>query len=106
VSHDLKVTAASASFTFNGKAVALMGTIGERCCEAGHARVFVDGVETTNTVGVWQNKSSPGRPMPNSVLFAWRWPEAGSHKIEIRPGVKNAKEGSSFFHMVGYKFVK
>ena len=73
-----------------------MGILGERCCEAGHARVFIDGKETVDKTGIWQNKSSSGISIANTVLFAWRWPTAGRHTIQIQPGIYNAKEGGSF----------
>lgn len=95
----------SVSFTFTGKAVAIIGTIGEKCCEKGHAQVWIDGVQTFDQTGIWQDKSSYGHPLPNSVLFAWRWTTANTHTITIKPGISNAKEGGSFFHMVGYKLV-
>lgn len=91
-----------ATIRFRGSGIALVGTIGDVCCQPGHARVFVDGVETTNRVGAWQNKSSSGRRFPNSVLFAWRWRTAGAHAVTLRPGVYDAKEGASFFHARGY----
>jgi hypothetical protein len=91
-----------ASIDFTGSAIALIGTIGEQCCEAGHARVFVDGTETKDTTGIWQNKSSAGQSLPNSVLFAWTWPAAGSHTIQIQPGVSTGKEGGSFAHIQSY----
>ena len=50
--------------------------------------------------------SSSGRSLPDSVLFAWRWPTSGRHTIQIRPGLPNAKEGGSFFHMTGYEVVR
>ena len=82
--------------------IALLGTIGEICCQSGHARACIDGQQAYGPTGIWQNKSSPGRSLPNSVLFARRWPAPGTHTIEIRPGILNAKEGTSFFHMTGY----
>jgi hypothetical protein len=91
------------SLTFTGSAIALLGTIGAQCCEPGHARVFIDGVETFDGTGIWQNKSSSGRSIPNSVLFAWRWPEAGRHTIRFEPGVPNGKEGGPFLHLTGYE---
>ncbi|HMC09127.1 MAG TPA: hypothetical protein VKL22_07390, partial [Actinomycetota bacterium] len=102
VADDLSVTDSPVQFTFTGQGVAVIGTIGEQCCESGHAKVFIDGTQTFDRTGIWQNKSSSGRSLPNSVLFAWRWPSAGTHTIQIQPGVPNAKEGTSFFHMVGY----
>jgi|SRR5579872_1726542 len=88
---------------FNGTAVALLGTLGAHCCEAGHARLFVDGVETFDGTGIWQNKSSSGRSIPGTVLFAWRWPRAGAHTITFAPGVPNAKEGGPFLELSGFE---
>jgi hypothetical protein len=102
VPDDLRLGGAPVAFTFDGSAVAILGTIGERCCEAGHAEVLVDGVQTFDRTGIWQDKSSSGRSLPGSILFAWRFAHAGRHTIEIRPGVPDAKEGGSFFHMTGY----
>jgi hypothetical protein len=103
-SHGSSITTASlpASITFTGTGIALIGTLGERCCEAGHARILVDGVEPANTTGIWQNKSSSGLAIPNTVLFAWRWPSSRTHTITIYPGVENAKEGDSFVHIQSY----
>ena len=103
-SHPSSITTASlpASITFTGTGIALIGTLGEHCCEAGHARVFIDGTETVDTTGIWQNKSSPGINIPNTVLFAWRWPTVGKHTIQIEPGIPNAKEGGSFIDITSY----
>ncbi len=101
----LTVTDAPRSFTFTGRAVAIIGPIGERCCERGHARVFIDGIETFDNTGIWQNKSSSGIVLPESVLFAWRWPVSGTHMITIAPGLYNAKEGGTYFHMTRYEYV-
>jgi hypothetical protein len=105
VTQELTVTTTPASFSFTGRAVAIIGTIGEQCCESGHARVFIDGVETADRTGIWQNKSSSGRGLPGSVLFAWRWPTSGAHTIRIEPGEVNGKEGGPFFHMIGYEVI-
>ncbi len=88
--------------TFRGRAIAIIGTMGEQCCEAGHARVFIDGRLTFDRSGIWQNKSSSGRSISNTVLFAWRWAALGSHTITIGPAPFNPKEGGPFFHMTGY----
>ncbi|MGE5133878.1 MAG: hypothetical protein ACM32E_13315 [Gemmatimonadota bacterium] len=93
-------------FAFTGRAVAIIGTIGEQCCFSGHARLYLDGRQSFDQTGIWQNKSSSGKSLPGSVLFAWRWPRSGRHVIEIRPGIPNAKEGVSFFHMAGYYVVR
>jgi hypothetical protein len=92
--------------SFTGKAIAIMGTIGADCCTQGHARVFIDGVQTFDRVGIWQDYSSPSRRLDNQVLFAWRWPTAGHHVITIKPGIYDPEEGGSFFWMTGYQVVK
>lgn len=106
-SHTIAITTATlpASITFIGTGIALIGTLGEQCCEAGHARVFIDGTETNDTTGIWQNKSSSDRTIPNTVLFAWRWPIAGTHTITLAPGIPNGKEGGSFIHIQSYLVV-
>jgi uncharacterized Zn-binding protein involved in type VI secretion len=90
------------SITIDGSAVALLGTLGETCCEPGHARVFVDGRETFDRTGIWQDKSSLGQSIPDSILFAWRWPRPGRHTIRFEPGIPNGKEGGSFLHITSY----
>jgi hypothetical protein len=106
VADNLRLGSTPVAFTFTGRAVAIIGTIGERCCQSGHARVLIDGHLTFDQTGIWQDKSSSGHSLPGSVLFAWRWPVAGKHTIEILPGIPNAKEGTSFFHMTGYDLVR
>src|SRR5215467_1799029 len=91
--------------TVTGRAIAIMGSIGAVCCLSGHARVFVDGVETIDRTGVWQNMTSPSVQQPGQVLFAWRWRSAGRHTITIKPGIPDAEEGGSFFRMDGYLVV-
>jgi hypothetical protein len=90
--------------SFTGFAVALYGTLGERCCEAGHARVLVDGVETFDRTGIWQNKSSASRPLPDALLFAWRWRTFGRHLITLLPGTYDAKEGGAFLHVASVAY--
>jgi hypothetical protein len=87
---------------FHGSAIALLGTLGESCCEAGHARVLVDGRETFDGTGIWQDKSSSGKRIPGAVLFAWRWRRTGPHTISFAPGVPNGKEGGPFLHVRSY----
>lgn len=91
-----------ATLHITGSGIALIGTIGEICCQPGHARILVDGVETVNGIGTWQNKSSAGHSFPDSVLFAWRWPAAGNHVVTLLPGVYDAKEGGTFLDLAGY----
>ena len=81
---------------FTGSGIALIGTLGARCCELGRARVFVDGRETVDRTGIWQNKSSAGRPLPDSILFAWRWPSSGAHELRFEADASNPKEGGPF----------
>jgi glycosyl hydrolase family 76 len=100
VPHDVSTLPATLRFT--GSGIALIGTLGEHCCEPGHARVFVDGRETFNGIGIWQNKSSSGRTIPDSVLFAWRWPRRGTHTLRFEPGQPNGKEGGAFLHLEGF----
>jgi hypothetical protein len=90
------------TLAFHGSAIALIGTIGEQCCGGGHASVFVDGVETIDRTGIWQNKSSSGHALPDSILFAWRWPQSGEHRLDFAGGDENAKEGGPFLHVRGY----
>ncbi len=89
----LAIRRAPATVRFTGSAITLTGTIGERCCEAGRVRVIVDGVETTDRTGIWQNKSSAGRALPDSILFAWRWPASGSHEIRLDAGRTECEGG-------------
>jgi hypothetical protein len=87
---------------FTGRAIAIIGTLGEMCCQAGHARVYIDGKPIFDGVGIWQDKSSGGRRFADSVLFAWRWPVPGGHTITVAPAPYNAKQGGTFFNMTGY----
>jgi hypothetical protein len=92
--------------TFTGRAIALLGSVGAQCCIAGHARVFVDGSQTFDRTGIWQNMTSPSVQQPDQVLFAWRWQQAGRHTITIKPGIADTMEGGSFFAMNGYLLVR
>jgi len=95
-------TLPSPPIRFNGSGIAVIGAIGDRCCQPGHATVFLDGVETIDQTGIWQNKSSSGLRIANAVLFAWRWPASGSHTIQFGPGAYNAKEGGPYLNAIGY----
>lgn len=88
--------------SFTGRGIAILGAIGDICCVAGHARVLIDGVQTFDRTGIWQNETSPSIRLPGQVLFAWRWRTAGRHTITILPGIPNPREGGSFFQMTGY----
>ncbi|HEX9035169.1 MAG TPA: hypothetical protein VF834_25285, partial [Streptosporangiaceae bacterium] len=92
--------------SFTGRAIAIMGTIGAQCCLAGHARIFIDGVQTFNRTGIWQGYSSPARRQADQILFAWRWPVAGPHVITIEPASYDSEEGGTFFQMTGYRLVR
>jgi hypothetical protein len=104
VSHE--IAAVPATLVVHGAGVALLGTLGEQCCEAGHARVLVDGRETFDRTGIWQNKSSLGRSIDGTVLFAWRWRSAGTHTLTFEPWGENAKEGGPFLHVRGYELLR
>ncbi len=93
------------SITFTGKAIAVMGTIGEKCCALGEARVFVDGVETFDQTGIHQNQSNAFGPVPRSILFAWRWPTSGKHTVRFEAGPSDPKDGGPFLHVQGYSYV-
>ncbi len=104
VANDIR--ALPASIAFSGRAIALVGTLGDVCCEAGRARVFIDGKQTFDTTGIWQNKSPVARHFPRSVLFSWRWSRSGRHTIRLESDIANPKEGGSFIHLTGYEFVR
>jgi hypothetical protein len=93
------------SITFTGSAIALIGVIGEDCCTEGHARVLVDGTETFDQTGIWQNQSTSFNTLPDSVLFAWRWPASGPHTLQFLPGAQDPKEGGPFLHIQGYQLI-
>jgi hypothetical protein len=101
-----QLTGPPVRISFTGRAIALIGTVGATCCQAGHAAVLVDGVQTFNQVGIWQNMSSPARQQPDQALFVWRWPRPGHHVITILPGQYDREEGGSFFQMDGYMLVR
>jgi hypothetical protein len=102
VADSVQLAGAPVMIAFTGRAIAIIGTLGDVCCQWGHARVFIDGHETFDRTGIWQNKTSASRLLPAEVLFAWRWKVPGRHVIEIAPGIPNSMEGGSFFHMAGY----
>jgi len=89
----------SVRLAFSGSGIALYGTLGERCCELGRARVLLDGREPVDRTGIWQNKSSIGRALPDTLLFAWRWPSSGAHAIDLVSDAFDAKEGGAFLHI-------
>jgi hypothetical protein len=100
-----EVAAMPATLTFHGTGIALLGMLGEQCCEPGHARVLIDGRETFDATGIWQNKSSLGKSIDNTVLFAWRWRSAGTHTLTFEPATHNGKEGGPFLHLKGYELL-
>ena len=88
-----------ATLTFTGSGIALLGTLGEQCCEAGRAALTIDGRPTVDATGIWQNKSSASRALPRTILFAWRWPRRGKHVLTFVADAPNAKEGGTFLHV-------
>lgn len=100
------ISGTPAEITFDGEGIALIGTLGKSCCESGHARLFIDGKETFDRTGIWQNKSSAGLSIPGTILFAWRWAHPGIHTLRFEAGIPNAKEGMSFLDLAGYYLVR
>jgi hypothetical protein len=90
---------AAQNLPFTGSGVALFGTLGESCCELGRMEVLLDGRRLVDRTGIWQNKSSAGRALPDTLLFAWRWRAAGSHAVSFGADASNAKEGGAFLHL-------
>lgn len=75
------ITKLPATIVFNGAGIALSGTIG-KLCTSGHVHVFIDGIETFDRTGLWQNHSMPDG---DSVFFAWRWQQPGLHVVRLEP---------------------
>jgi hypothetical protein len=101
-SFEREITTLPSSLAFDGSGVALFGTLGERCCEPGHASVAIDGQTTVDQTGIWQNKSTAGRAFEDTILFAWRWPTSGAHVLDFGPSTTNVKEGGPFLHVRRY----
>ena len=91
------VTMLPATITIAGSGVALIGTIG-KVCEKSHVRVLIDGEETFDQTGLWQNDSMPGG---DSVFFAWRWKTPGTHTITLLPA-NGADVGDGAVHLGVY----
>lgn len=102
----VRLTALPHVLRFAGSGIALTGTLGQQCCELGRVRVFIDGRETFDRTGIWQNKSSSGRVLPDTVLFAWRWRKSGPHEIRLDADVPNAKEGGPFVDARGVAIIR
>ena len=98
-SQPLAITSLPQTFRFTGSAIALRGTLGERCCELGRARLLIDGREPVDRTGIWQNKSSAGKALSDTLLFAWRWRTSGPHQLRFEPDAPNAKEGGPFIDL-------
>jgi hypothetical protein len=91
------ITTLPATVVFQGSGIALVGTISE-LCEKHHVRVFIDGEETFDRTGLWQN---PSMPDGDSVLFAWRWSEPGTHTLRLEPGDPSLS-GKDVMHVQSY----
>lgn len=83
-----------ATIVFTGSGIALSGTIG-KLCTSGHVHVFIDGVETFDRTGLWQNYSMPAG---DSVFFAWRWRVPGRHVIRLEPA-NDSQAGLQVLHL-------
>ncbi len=104
VSHAVAIAAAPAVYAFTGSGIALIGalpkpgspdchklTVGP--CEGGHVRLRIDRHEMVDRIGIWQGKALVDSPA--TVLFAWRWPAAGPHELELDPAAYNPKQGGT-----------
>ncbi len=92
----------SKTITFTGSGIAVVGAIGNLCCQAGHAGVLLDSKPIVDETGVWQNKSSSNLRIPGAVLFQWRWTTPGAHTVQFVSNGTNAKEGSPYINVDGY----
>ncbi len=101
-----KLHATPVTISFDGSGIAIVGTIGARCCRLGHAEVQVDGFRTFDKTGIWQNDRTVNVPLAHSVLFAWRWTRPGHHTVEITQAPFNKEQGGSYFEMIGYEYVR
>ena len=103
VADDLPALPSSIQFT--GQAIAVYGTLGEQSYQLGQALVSVDGVATFDQTGIHQNESNAFGPVPDSILFAWRWPTSGAHTLSFQAGPSDPKDGGPFLHVQGYSYV-
>ncbi|HEY8089869.1 MAG TPA: hypothetical protein VIF09_18540, partial [Polyangiaceae bacterium] len=103
VADDLPTLPSSLQFT--GQAIAVFGTLGERDYQLGQASVFIDGIETFDQTGIHQDESNALAPVPDSILFAWRWPASGAHTLTFQAGPSDPKDGGPFLHVQGYSYV-
>lgn len=83
------LTTLPATITVNGSGIALIGTLAQACQNA-HVRVLIDGVETFDQTGLWQNYSMPDG---DSVFFAWRWKTPGTHTLTLEPSNRSDLAG-------------
>ena len=88
------------SIGFTGRAVAVFGTLGVTDYMLGQASVWVDGTETLDKTGIHQNESNAFGQVPDSILFAWRWPAPGAHTLRFDGQPTDPKDGDS-----GYAYV-
>jgi hypothetical protein len=93
------------SIDFTGRAIALFGTLGETSHQLGQAKVFIDGVETFDQTGVHQDESNAFASIPDSILFAWRWPTSGPHTLSFAAQTPDPKDGGSFLHVQSYSYL-
>jgi hypothetical protein len=93
------------SIQFTGQAIAVFGTLGDTDNQLGQASVLVDGVETFDKTGIHQNQTNAFGDVPDSVLFAWRWPTAGPHTLTFQAGPSDPKNGGPFLHVQSYAYV-
>ncbi|MGI9004998.1 MAG: hypothetical protein ACR2FU_02175 [Streptosporangiaceae bacterium] len=92
-------------FSLTGTAVAITGTLGVPGSKSGHARILIDGQPMVNQVGIWQGKFSGKGVLASQMLFAWRWPGPGAHRITITAAPGKPPD-STYFQMTGYYVVR
>lgn len=101
----LAIRSAPATIAFRGSGIALVGPLpapGEPgCvrlrvgpCEGGRVGVLVDGRAPLSAIGVWQGKALVASR--RTVLFAWRWPSPGEHRVALAPVAFNGKQGGTY----------
>ncbi len=91
--------------TFSGSAIAIIGTLGQQRGKPGHARVLIGGHPMFNRIGIWQGEFSGQRGLADTVLFVWRWPAPGMHRLTVA-AARDRPPGSTSFDMTGYYVVR
>jgi hypothetical protein len=102
--HPVAIGGVPSTYAFTGSGIALIGALprpGDRLCrpltvgpcEGGHVHLRIDGREMADEIGIWQGKALVASS--KTVLFAWRWPASGRHRIDFDRASSNAKQGET-----------